>query len=315
MTKSLWTHLVFINAKQRRVGRKIIMTRIPIIVNGLFNQLYALFVAVDLTKILGRDHLVVGNFYVNINDKTHFVPLSRVIQLGSLLVYTTDWIVNKEPVASSLLKHPIAHPPNSIQILQKHNHIIDLEVGCCFTLLLHGHTMDQHVRKMRFHPFFYQLVAPFLRTYPKYQVVHYRMENDFTEYFFKKWHFDTIQECRENLFQLYNNTLKEKFDPNTPTLVVSHYYKDPNQTRDHDLQWDNLIHFNLNHQQKAQLCQHLQLPTTIQMREIDAIIDFILCCTPNVSAFIGCGCSTFSGSVCMYYNNQNCSLVHPIKNI
>jgi hypothetical protein len=137
------------------------------------------------------------------------------------------------------------------------------------------------------------------------------MENDFTGHFWTGTHFGTIAECRENLFKQYQNTLKEVFNPDIPTLVVSHYYKDPEQPRDHDLEWPNLVHFTMTPESKAELCQHLQLPISTPMREVDAIIDYILCTTESVSSFIGCGGSSFSHSVLSYHNNHNCYLVNP----
>jgi hypothetical protein len=139
------------------------------------------------------------------------------------------------------------------------------------------------------------------------------MENDFTGAFFGGWQFPSLSDCRTDLFQKYQSTLTTHFDPTIPTLVVSHYYKDPSQPRDHDLQWANLIHFSLSPQQKAQLCQHLQVPSSSPMREVDAIIDFILCTTPHVRSFIGCASSTFSESVGLFRDNQNCFLINPHK--
>jgi hypothetical protein len=295
------------------VGRKVAFVRHPTIVYGLFNQLFALFAAVDLAKLLGRNQLVVANFYVNFKNRQNSVPLSRIIDLKSLLLPTLDWIPNKEPTHSLLLKHGLARPSNCVQLLQKENHIQDLEIGCCFLFPVPGHDRAEHIKKMRFHPIFYQIISSFLEKYPKYQVVHYRMESDFTGHFFKGWRFNSLAECRKNLYKKYQENLAERFDPTIPTLVVSHYYKDPKQPRDHDLKWDNLVHFKLNPQQKTQLFRHLQLPETTPIREVEAVIDFILCTTPNVCNFIGCGGSTFSGSVCLFRNNQNCFNVHPVK--
>jgi len=311
--KTLWTHIVFIKATHQMVGRKVAFVRHPTIVYGLFNQLFALFAAIDLAKLLGRNQLIVGNFYVNFKNRKNSVPLSRIIDLKSLLLPTLDWIPNKEPTPSLLLKHGLARPSNCVQLLQKETHIQDLEMGCCFLFPVPGHNRAEHIKKMRFHPIFYQIISSFLEKYPKYQVVHYRMESDFTGHFFKGWRFNSLAECRKNLYKKYQENLAERFDPTIPTLVVSHYYKDPKQIRDHDLKWDNLVHFKLNPQQKTQLFRHLQLPETTPIREVEAVIDFILCTTPNVCNFIGCGGSTFSGSICLFHNNQNCFNVHPVK--
>lgn len=303
--KTLWSHLVFVSPHIRKIGNN---RRIPTIVYGLFNQLFALFAVVDITKILGRSKLVIGHFYVNFHNTKDSVPLSKVVQLGSLLVPTMDWDRGREPTLSSPFR------TNSLSLYQKQDHVRDLEIGCCFMFPLPEHDRGKHIRNLRFHPIFYEIISPFLQSYPQYQVVHYRMENDFSQYFYKSWHFTTHEQCRQNLYQQYQKKIKQEFNPTIPTLVVSHYYKDPHQHRDHDLQWENLIHFRLTPPQRNKLCEHLQLPASIPMREVDAIFDFILCTTPNVQSFIGCGGSTFSGSVREFHIDKiPCAFVHPIK--
>jgi hypothetical protein len=288
------------------------MSRTPTVVNGLFNQVFALLTAVDLARALGRTHLVVGNFFVQFNMRQLSVPVSKVIQLSSLLIPASDWRPNGDPTPSSLIQHSITYPPNAIQTLHSEADKTDLEIGCCLLFPLPGHTRGQHIQRMRFHPIFYEIVSSFLQTYPTYQVVHYRMENDFTEAFFRGWQYTSLSECRGRLFQKYQSTfMAANLDPDVPTLVVSHYYKNPAQPRDHDLQWPNLIHFTLSPHQKTQLSNHLQLPSSAPMREVDAIMDFILCTSPQVRSFIGCANSTFSESVCHFRNHQNCFLINP----
>lgn len=306
--KKLWSHLVFIDLRRQKTGNVFTVSRIPTTVFGLFNQLFALFASVDITKILGRNKLVIGHFYLNYNNPLNKVPLSKIIQLDSLLVHTIDWNDNE----------PQPHPCNvyrtfSIDTLQKKKHIQDIEIGCCFLFPLPEHKREEHIQRMCFHPILYELVSSFLFSYPKYQVIHYRMENDFSGFFFEQWKFSSLGECRENLFQQYQKKIKEVLDPNIPTLVVSHYYKDSEQVRDYDLQWKNLIHFILTPEQKSTLYNHLQFHISTPIREVDAVIDFILCTKPNVSCFIGCGGSTFSNSVCLYHNNQNCHIVDPVR--
>jgi len=305
---SLWTHLVFVHHSTKRVGRtNIVKIRTPSLIYGLFNQLFALFAAVDLVKTLGRNNLVVGNFYVNYHNKDYNVPLSKIIQLNSLLVPTLEWFPNKEPTLARNVHADV------IQNLKNQSRINDLEIGCCFLFPLPGHDRAPHIKNMRFHPIFYQIISPFLASHPQYQVIHYRMENDFTGHFYKQWNYGSLKESRQTLFDRYNDMLKTQFNPEIPTLVVSHYYKDSLQPRDHDLQWENLVHFKLTPQIRAQLYHHLNLPLTAPIREVEAVIDFMLCITPNVVSFMGCGGSTFSGSVCLFHDNKNCSLVHPVK--
>jgi hypothetical protein len=311
--KTLWSHMVFVNVRSRRVGRNIIPQRTPVIVYGLFNQLFSLFTAIDIAKQLGRNLLVIGNFYVNFNNKKNSVPVSKIINLNSLSHSVCDWISTRQPQPSQLLKSVGQYPPKAISILQQEDSMMDLEIGCCFSFPLPKTTHPKHIQSLRFHPLFYQLVAPFLEKYPTYQVVHYRMESDFSSFFYRNYKFATQEECRAYLHQKYQDALTQHFDPTIPTVVVSHYYKNPLQKRDHDLQWRNLVHFTLSPSQKQILFRHLQLPPVTPIREVEAVIDFILCTTPQVSHYIGCGGSTFSCSIALFRNHQNSFLVQPIK--
>ena len=301
----MWAHLAFVRVSRRRIGRRTETIRNTMLVYGLFNQLFALFAAVDLARALGRGRLVVGDFYVQFHNKTDKVPASRVVDLGSLMVPACDWVGGTEPVPSCIVR---STPPDAVEQMRKEAHIPDLEVGCCFMFPLPGHCREEHIRRLRFHPIFYQLIAPFRATHPNYQVVHYRMEDDFTGHFYGQWGYATLEESRRKLHANYQEALKKHLDPNTPTLVVSHYYKDPAQQRDYDLQWPNLLHFSLSPAQRHALCAHLQLPANTPMREVDAILDFVLC--DDTPVFVGCAGSTFSGSVCARHPNH--FLVQPV---
>jgi len=100
--KTLWSHLVFTRVIPRKIGRNTVLSRTPTVVNGLFNQVFALFTAVDLTRTLGRQQLVVANFYIQFNVRQLNVPVSRVIQLSSLLVPASDWKHTQEPITPGL---------------------------------------------------------------------------------------------------------------------------------------------------------------------------------------------------------------------
>lgn len=307
-TSSLWAHLAFVRISGRRIGRRVDVVRGTVLVNGLFNQLFSLFTAVDLARVLGRGRLVVGNFYVQLNNKKDKVPASKVVDLASLLIPACDWVSGTEPAPSCAAKNAIGQPPDAVDRMRKESHIPDLEIGCCFGFPVPGHCQEEHIRRLRFHPVFYQLIAPFRAAHPNYQVVHYRMENDFTGYFHKEWGYSSLEESRRKLHFNYQEAMKARLDPSVPTLVVSHYYKDPAQQRDHDLQWPNLIHFSLSPAQRHALSAHLQLPHGTPMREVDAVLDFVLC--DNTPVFIGCAGSTFSLAVCARHPNH--SLVQPV---
>lgn len=295
--KKLWTHIVYIEVNHKN-------ERNVIVSHGLFNQLYSLFIAVHAANSLDRD-LVVSGFHVHYMDTTHNVPLSQVIDLGSLGVPTTDWDQNKEPKASQILETP----PNVFEVLQQKNMNNDLEVGCLFNVSPPNHKKDRHIQRLRFHPFFYNIVSEFLGLHPKYQVVHYRMESDFSTYFHRMFGFDNVEECRIQMRQQYRKAMKKMFSPNIPTLVVSHYYKDPQQPRDADLQWTNLIHFKTTDQQKEKIYQHLNMPASLEMREVDAILDFILSTSSNVVGFVGCENSTFSEAVSLGLKKNKCFMI------
>lgn len=293
----LWAHLVFINFACQRFRKSVY--RSPRIVFGLFNQIYALFAAVDLAKALGRQQLVISDFYVNYNNKNFHVPLSKIVNLQTLLIPTVDWVEMEEP---NLLHYVNNH---NIAILQKESAKPDIEVNCCFMMSsLIGHCRQQHVRQMRFHPILYEIIGPFLEQYPAFQVVHYRLENDFSSKFCKRFRFKSNNEFRSHLHQQYHEALTTHLVPDLPTLVVSHYYKDVSQNRDYDLQWGNLIHFQLSSLQRELLCNHLGLPINTPIREVNAVLDFILCTSANVVSFIGCGGSTFSEAVYLYHDHN-----------
>lgn len=294
---ALWTHIVFMKIGWKRVGRNAILSdRKPSIVFGLFNQIYALFAAVDLAKTLGRKHLYVSAFYVNYNHKTAHVPLSKIVDLQSLLIPTSDWTA--DPISLKYITN------NKLSVLQKEHATPNIEVNCCFMMPLPGHSRQEHVRHLRFHPILYQIIHSFLQSHPSFQVVHYRLESDFSSFFYKRFKFDTQIGFRSHLHQQYQHAMTTHLNPNLPTLVVSHYYKDPHQIRDHDLHWDNLIHFHLSPPHRQLLYDHLQLPLSTPIREVEAVIDFMLCTSPNVSAFIGCGGSTFSEAVHFYHDHH-----------
>jgi hypothetical protein len=283
--------------------------RKAVISHGLFNQMYSLFLSVELAKRLGRG-LVVGPFYVHYMDLVHCTPLSRVIHLPSLGVPTMDWYADQEPTPSRLVEHTYEPPPQTLEVLAgEEAGIVHLEMGCLFNLSLPDYSRTRHVQGLRFHPLFYELTSSFRQTYPAYQVVHYRMENDFCAYFHRRFQFGSMEECQADLFRSYNRAMKQYLDPNLPTLVVSHYYKDPHQNRAFDLPWKNLVHFSLTPQQRDRVCDHLGISSDIPMREVDALLDFILGTSPNVRFFIGCGLSTFSETVEAFWGEKNCFLI------
>lgn len=311
LKRTLWTHLIYTEVKPKN-GVKDKYNRKTTISHGLFNQLYSLFSAVNVASILERD-LVVNKFYVSFMDTTNGVPLSKVVDLSSLLVPTTDWNNQEEPKPSKIINDVYDPPPNSLEILLQEHHIPNLEVGCMFNLRILDYKKDPHIQKVRFHPIFYEITSSFLTLYPKYQVVHYRMENDFAGYFHQRFGYKDVAECQSNILQKYQKTLEDNFDYTIPTLIVSYYYKDKNQPRNFDLKWKNLVHYTITKKQREQLYHHLELPNTMEMREIDAIIDFILSTSPNVSGFVGIDASTFSDSIVSYWNNKNCVLIQPQK--
>lgn len=307
--KTLWAHLVYTEIKKNHQHN---YNRTTLLSHGLFNQLYSLFSAVDVAILLKRE-LVVDNFYVHYMDTTHCVPLSKIIDLSSLLVPTTDWKSKKEePVISNIATHVYDPPPNSFKVLLSEKKIPHLEVGCLFNFSVPHSKKEKHIQSLRFHPIFYEMTASFRSSYSHYQVVHYRMEDDFSGYFHQRFGYQDTKELQTHLFHKYQKTMKKHFDPNIPTLVVSHYYKQK-QPRQFDLPWKNIIHFSITKQQKEQLYHHLDLPTTIAIREVEAIFDFVLSTSPNVRGFIGCEVSTFSESIVSFWNKKDCVLIHPQK--
>lgn len=300
----LWVHMVYTEIKNHN-ERQVILS------HGLFNQLYSLFHAVDLANLLERE-LVTGSFYVHFMDVHSNVSLSKVLSLQSLGVPTSDWGTLK-PIPSKMAKHTFEYPANALEVLKTEKHIEHLEIGCLFNFSVPSHVRSKHIQHLRFHPLFYDITSSFLQTYPVFQVIHYRMEGDYCGYFHRRYNFNNTDECMSYLFHEYQKSMKQYLNPDIPTLVVSHYYKDPLSNKTYNLPWKNLVHFSLSEQQKKQLCHHLGLPCDTTMREIDAIFDFILSTSNNVKFFIGCKGSTFSESIEMFWNKKHCVLVDPVK--
>lgn len=302
--KTLWAHIVYTEFGEPEERRTTLS-------HGLFNQLYSLFHAVDLAHILQRD-LIIGKFYVSYTDTQTSIPLSKIINLASLGVYTTDMTDRSylKPQVSNIGKHPYNPPPNSLEVMLKEHHIPDLEVGCLFNLSLPDHTIHKHIQALRFHPVFYNITSKFQSKYPAYQVVHYRMEGDFAGYFHQRCGFGSGREFQQYLFQQYKNAIQERFNPEIPIVVVSHYYKDPGQQRDFDLPFKNIVHTKKTQEENlALLYEHLSLPKTTPIREVEAVLDFVISTSPNVRGFIGVQQSTFSEAIDAYRSGNNSHLI------
>ena len=310
IAKTLWSHIVYTEFNESE-QRKTTLS------HGLFNQLYSLFHAVDVAEILDR-HLVIGKFYVSYTDTHTSVPLSKIINLASLGVYTTDMADRPylTPQVSDIGQHAYDPPSNTLEILLKEHQIPHLEIGCLFNLSLPDHTIHKHIQAIRFHPIFYNITSTFQSQYPQYQVIHYRMEGDFASYFHQRCGFGSPHDFQQYLFREYKDAIQKRFDPDIPIVVVSHYYKDPGQARDFDLPFKNIIHTKkLQEENLALLYEHLGLPKTTPIREVEAVLDFVISTSPNVRGFIGIEKSTFSEAIVAYWANTHiqCHLIKPEK--
>jgi len=182
--KFIWSHLAYHNFTPAKNGSH---RRRAIFAHGLFNQVDTLLLCSQFTKLLERE-LVVSGFYIDYKHRKS-VPLSKIIDLSSLPVKTHDWMKNieKQVQLSSVGNFYIVPPydvKEMLDIIKKtennHDH---LEVGCCFNLQLRNNDFVVDHRNLRFHPIFYNIVADFSRHHHRYQVIHYRMETDFSAYF------------------------------------------------------------------------------------------------------------------------------------
>lgn len=310
--KQLWVHIVYTEIKPINGRENVKYERKAVLSHGLFNQMYSLFNAVDLANLLKRE-LVVNDFYVHYMDTNNSAPLSKVIALSSLNVPTSDWGTT-DPSPSKLAENVYDFPAEqALDILRRERTVDNLEMGCLFNFPLTERSHAKQIQQLRFHPIFYEITASFRKQYPTYQVVHFRMEHDFCSYFHRGFNFGNVEECMAYLLQQYDDAMKQHFDPNIPTLVVSHFYKDPSSNKKYALPWKNLVHFTLSAEQREKMCNHLEIPVGTTMREIDAIFDFVLSTSSNVRFFIGCGGSTFSEAIQSFWDKKNCMLVDPIK--
>jgi serine kinase of HPr protein (carbohydrate metabolism regulator) len=146
-------------------------------------------------------------------------------------------------------------------------------------------------------PIFSKLINPFLKKNVQYQVVHYRIEKDFSNYFYKRFKFESPEKCEEYLFAKYNEYIRQHFDLNIPILIVSNYFKEHDTKLAYHLKFPNIIHYLWTDQDERTIRKYLGINNNQQMREIYAFVDYLVATSPNSIRFIGLKESTFSRAI------------------
>jgi len=290
---------------------------LPTHANGFLNQIQSLLCAIQIAKHLGRI-LVVDDFYVDISDMTTRTPLSRIVDFSSLTWPCQDLShhnLNDFHVSNyshQMIRRPVHDWLSDVMTHEsKHTH---LEVDCCFYLCLDRDVYRDDLISLRFDPLFYTLTHPFIHSFEKsYHVVHYRLEDDFLNYFSTLYR-PQIAPDRLGiaLHQSYMSSMNTITTRKHPVVIVSGYFKHletacadtttytiPHGQYQYDIPCrDQCFQFVPSRQDYEKIFQHLSMvPNTTRFREIDALMDFIIATSSSASSFLGVLESSFSMAI------------------
>jgi hypothetical protein len=260
--------------------------------NGFMNQIQSLLHAFQIAKFLNRD-LVVDGFYPDFESLT-LVPLSSVFDMSTLPGFVEDGFKDIKPTKSKFLRD-FCNPSTknwANRILRYENHILDLFLGCCFYYRFDTEQYLSDLRRLRFHPFFYSHIQPFLDKYPFFHSVHFRVENDFTQHFFQKFGFTSPKEMEIFI----KNSLQSKMNSTTPHLILTFCSNPPDGLSSVELKNLSIFqdYFNLD---------------ISRMREVFALVDFLLSTSDQCKAFIGVEESSFSQGISVCRNQRTSHLI------
>lgn len=267
--------------------------------NGFFNQIQSLLNAVQIAERWKRT-LVVDGFYPDF-ETNESIPLDRVIDLTSI----SAPIVSGAPVPTKISRFSKDFRNPSPEkwlnrFLTYENHIPSLFIGCCFYYQLDHDKFLQDLKNLRFHPFFYNHIRSFLQMNPVYKAVHLRLERDFSQHFFKEKGFSSP----EDMEQIISNRIHQHIWKHGPTLIVSGEF-DPGLNPLSHLK--ETFRF---YPDKNQVLMQLGLsPDWKRTREINALMDFLLCCSPACSQFLGVEQSSFSIGILKIRDNTQDQLI------
>jgi hypothetical protein len=293
---------------------------------GLCNQLWALFNGIIIGHYTQRIIMVTG-FGCNYNQSQK-VPLGLIIDIKHLnrvideLKLKTQVVdstpqLNWKTVNFQQIINPIIHQPNRhhhlISILQRDIHPY-ISLGNLFVDLdkfytapeFRGYLMELF-RKLRFVPEFYQIAETYkkdLGLYDIYAAVHLRLEDDFIKHFITAHPYYigkfTVETFSQLVKKCYLAAFQRHLLPTDKIYVATYLLRSPNINNSFTTElkrlYPNMIFVN-------DVKWRHSNPHVLNGREIDALIDYILCLGAN--KFIGLDLSTFSISVSYALSDQN----------
>jgi hypothetical protein len=269
----------------------------PHIVNDFMNQIMSLLYGIQVAEALGRD-LVVDGFHIHFEDQHTKVPLSKIVDLAK---YPVRDYIEGEPFTLSEFSHEmIGHDMNSWldRVRHQEGSIQNLEVDCCFYFRPDQGRYLTDLRALRFHPIFYETVGPFLHQYyGKFNIVHYRMEQDVFNHFARTTNPPTPPDAlATKMFKTYEKYMADQ------SFMVSGYFKPGKEVK--FIPSRSFFEFVMTEASESKLRETLGLPRHLPMREILAVLDYILCTSGKTSSFLGTCQSTFSLAVADVLNDS-----------
>lgn len=283
----------------------------PTHANGFMNQIQSLLNAIQISRLTGRQ-LVVDGFHIDVTDKYRKIPLSSVVDISSLDIACTDIDIfpHRDKFVVSSYAHQMIHRSKDEwlqDIITREDHIQYLETDCTFYFCFCRSTYQNHLRNLRFNSLFYELTDRYLETFGHehlFDIVHYRMEDDFSAYF------ATLMKPPVSSLHLKNrlfHTYQHYFNTLTSTnsiLFVSGYFKLQNNN-EYIPEKVHIHEFRPTTNDMKRIQEHCGLTDDEihhqKYREISAMMDFIIATGKRVISFLGISESSFSQAVYEYH--------------
>ena len=256
--------------------------------NGFFNQIQSLLHSFQIANALNRE-LVIDGFFLDFQDNVS-VSLSRVLDTSTLPPFI-DGFPPDQLVTRSRFLRDFRCPSTEkwlARIERYESTVENLFVGCCFYYRINTSLFLSDLKKLRFHPFFYSLLEPFLQQHPGFFAVHYRVESDFTSHFFSRFGFDSPTKMLDHLKKKYQEEIISLPTQDCPVLFLT---SDVSSLPAFPSLYLDKTAF------ESEIRSHLESPKekVPKMREVFALLDFLL--GESSKKFIGLQESSFSQGI------------------
>ena len=289
--------------------------------SGLINQLYSLVNAVLFSHYVGR-YLVVTGFYPQYNSDTK-IGLSKIIDLPHL-----NLLLAKLNLSTYLIDFDALHPPLKNRILncQKSRYYNPaqqtfnihkflgtlihlkseterfLDLGGTFSIGIFLENPEQEIKQLaikllggiKFTRPFTEIIDSFSQE--KYKTVHFRLEDDMLLHKSEILK-STPEEIGVSVYQRYKERLKKFVSPDQKFFLATHLTKSQYKM--------NYLVDELKRDYPKMFMSgdwREKFPSFYFGREIDAIVDYLLCV--NGTSFLGWSASTFTN--CLIYSFNEC---------